>query len=45
MSYENEKEVVLTWDAFIDWCGTVNGNQVAMKRDRNEKETVLAIEV
>lgn len=41
MSYENEKEVVLTWDTFIDWCGTVNGNQAAMKRDWNEKKPLF----
>lgn len=31
MSYENEKEVVLTWNTFIDWCNHVNGNAAAMK--------------
>jgi len=31
MSYENEKEVVLTNNIFTDWAKHVNGNRAAMK--------------
>ena len=31
MSYENEKEVVLTKETFVNWAKRVNGNKAAMK--------------
>lgn len=31
MSYENEKETVLTTEIFRDWAKHVNGNKAAMK--------------
>lgn len=41
MSYENEKEVVLTNSTFKWWAESVNGNKASMKRDTWTEEKPL----